>query len=78
MHRTTIMLPAKLKARAAKRAKQMGISLGELIRDCLAAALRNGKNAREMDPLFADAVVYDGPAPVDGIQNLDHYVYDQL
>jgi hypothetical protein len=78
MHRTTIMLPAELKARAAKRAKEMGISLGDLIRDALAAALRDGKKQEEIDPLFKDIVVYDGPAPKDGIKNLDHYLYDQL
>ena len=76
MHRTTIMLPAELKARAVKRAKAMGISLGDLIRDSLAAALRNGKKQREVDPLFRDITVYDGPAPKDGIKNLDHYLYD--
>jgi len=78
MHRTTIMLPADLKARAVKRAKQMGLSLGEFIRDSLAAALKNGKNQRELDPFFADTAVYEGPAPKDGVKNLDHYLYDEL
>lgn len=76
MHRTTIMLPAELKARAVKRAKAMGISLGDLIRDSLAAALRNGKKRQDIDPFFADTVVYDGPAPKDGAKNHDHYLYD--
>jgi hypothetical protein len=78
MHRTTIMLPAELKAQAVKRAKEMGISLGDLIRESLAAALRNGKKQEEVDPFFADIAVYDGPAPRDGIKNLDHYLYDKL
>ncbi len=78
MHRTTMMLPAELKARAVKRAKKMGISLGDVIRESLAAALGNGKKQEEVDPFFADTAVYDGPAPRDGIKNLDHYLYDKL
>jgi len=76
MHRTTIMLPAELKARAVKRAKEMGISLGDLVRESLAAALRNGKRQDEVDPFFADTAVYDGPVPEDGAKNHDHYLYD--
>jgi len=78
MHRTTIMLPAELKARAVKRAKDMDISLEDLIRDALAAALKDGKKQEEIDPFFADIAVYDGTAPKDGVKNLDHYLYDNL
>ena len=76
MHRTTIMLPVELKARAVKRAKEMGISLSDLIRDSLICALQGMSGRQEVDPFFADTAIYDGPAPKDGTKNLDRYLYD--
>jgi hypothetical protein len=66
MRRTTIMLPADLKSKAARAAREQGISFGELARRALAAALRapQGKTAH-LDSLFADSAVYDGEAPAD-------------
>ncbi len=74
MKRTTIMLPEGLRRRALSRAKQKGVSLGELIRDSLDAALPVTYDA-EHDPLFED-VIYDGPAPADGSSKHDKYLYD--
>jgi hypothetical protein len=74
MKRTTIMLPEALRRRAAIRASQRGISLGELIRDSLDAALPGA--SYEHDPLFEDAV-FDGPAPRDLSAKHDRYLYDK-
>jgi hypothetical protein len=72
MKRTTIMLPEALRRRAAFRAKQRGISLGELIRDSLDASLP--AVSYDQDPLFED-VVFDGPAPKDLSARHDEYLY---
>lgn len=74
MKRTTIMLPEALRRRAATRASQRGISLGELIRDSLGAALPGV--SYDQDPLFEDAV-FDGPAPRDLAARHDKYLYDK-
>ena len=74
MKRTTIMLPEALRRRAAIRASQRGISMGELIRDSLNAALPGV--SYEQDPLFEDAV-FDGPAPRDLSAKHDKYLYDK-
>ena len=75
MKRTTIMLPDELRRRALFRARQKGVSLGELIRDSLDAALPAGTYEPGPDPLF-DGVVFDGPAPADLSANHDKYLYD--
>jgi hypothetical protein len=76
MKRTTIMLPEALRRRALSRAKQKGVSLGELIRDSLDAALPAVTYDAEKDPLFEN-VIYDGPAPADGSSEHDRYLYDE-
>lgn len=75
MKRTTIMLPEDLRRRALFRAKQKGVSLGELIRVSLLAALPNVTYDAQRDPLFED-VIFDGPAPTDMSANHDKYLYD--
>jgi hypothetical protein len=75
MKRTTIMLPDDLRRRALSRARQRGVSLGELIRDSLDAALPSAPHEAGPDPLFDD-VVFDGPAPRDSSANHDKYLYD--
>jgi hypothetical protein len=67
------MLPRDLKVQAERRAKELGISLGELIREALETALASNHQAE--DSLFADSAVYDGPAPKDGARNHDRYIY---
>ncbi len=69
------MLPEDLLRRAIFRAKQRGISLGELIRDSLVSTLPDVSHDVEKDPLFED-VVFDGPAPRDLSRRHDKYLYD--
>jgi len=78
MHRTTVLLPQALKARATLRARKRGISLGEFVRECLSAALNNPMASDRSDnPPLADSPVYDGPAPSDLAEQHDHYLYDE-
>ena len=58
------MLPENLHRRAILRARKRGVSLGELIRDSLGAAMPNPTYDAGSDPLYEDAV-FDGPAPAD-------------
>jgi len=69
------MLSEDLRRRALLRAKQKGISLGELIRDSLGAALPGESYDAISDPLFED-VVFDGPGPADVSAKHDRYLYD--
>lgn len=76
MRRTTIMLPEDLHNRAIRRARQRGVSLGELIRISLDAAVPTVSYGSGSDPLFED-VVFDGAAPSDTAKNHDKYLYDE-
>lgn len=77
MTRTTIMLPTELKTRAARRAKQMGVSLGELIRESLEAALSGSQDRDRSDPLFDDTAVFGGAARRDLAANHDEHLYGE-
>ena len=68
------MLPADLKARAMRAARERGISFGELLRRSLEAALQ-APDCRYADRLFEDAAVFDGPAPADLATGHDGYLY---
>ena len=79
MHRTTIMLPEDLRRRALRKAHELGISLGEYVRNCMDKDLQHPKkgNEKKRDPLF-DIKVWTGPAPRDGSTNVDKYLYDEV
>ena len=76
MKRTTVMLPEDLHRRAIRRAQQRGVSLGELIRVSLDAAVPTVSYESGTDPLFED-VIFDGSAPSDSATNHDKYLYDE-
>ncbi len=75
MKRTTIMLPPELKARAERRAYELGVSFGELVRETLQGALESGEERRTDDPLFKDEAVYKGNTPKDLAERHDEYLY---
>jgi hypothetical protein len=75
MHRTTVMLPRDLKERAVREAQARGVSLGELIREALAALMRRDRGISTDDPLIADSAVYDGPIPADTAERHDDLLY---
>ncbi|OHB77022.1 MAG: hypothetical protein A2Z34_08780 [Planctomycetes bacterium RBG_16_59_8] len=66
------MLPEDLKAQAFATAREMGISLGELIRESLRNALHAKKGLR--DPLIADHAVSYRKGPADVAANHDDYL----
>ena len=76
MHRTTILLSHDLRAKAETAARQRGISLSELIRRLLAAAVRGKKSQnREGDPLFRPRRLMTHPNPPDIAAHHDEYLY---
>jgi len=75
MIRTTIMLPADLRHRSTRRARERGLSFGELVRESLSAELDRASVSRDADPLFADHAVYKGRAPADLAAEHDAYLY---
>ncbi len=78
MKRTTIMLPEDLKARAENRARNQGVSLGELVRLALERLLeRTRKGGGAEDPLFADEAVHTGKNPRDLSEHHDRYLYGE-
>ncbi len=78
MQRTTILLPADLKAKALRRAREQGISLDEFLRRALEAALAGpGETPIKADPLFSDVSVYEGPVPADLAVHHDDYLYGE-
>jgi hypothetical protein len=62
VNRTTIMLPPSLKRRAAAHAQSIGVSLGELIRHALEAAL-NAEPKKPEGTMF-DLPTFKGPRGV--------------
>lgn len=74
MQRTTIMLPSELRARAQRRASELGMSLGQFIRESLALRLNGGGHSAE-DPFFADDAVFEGDDGDDVAKNHDRYLY---
>jgi len=75
MTRTTIMLPEDLKLRAQETARDLGISLAELIRETLERRLEGVPG--DDDPLFKDVPVYEGPVPADLSEQHDRYLYGE-
>lgn len=75
MKRTTVMLPSELKARAERRAYEIGVSFGELVRETLESALANAEDRRSDDVLFRDEAVYRGKTPGDLAERHDEYLY---
>jgi hypothetical protein len=76
MKRTTVMIPAELKARALRQARKRGVSLGSMIREALESNLDSAVDASE-DPLFADMAVYGGPVPRNLSEAHDEYLYSE-
>jgi len=77
MQRITLLLPPDLKAQAQRQARAQGVSLGELIREILATALKMEPNGqRAVDPLFADDAIFPDDTPSDLSLHHDRYLYD--
>ena len=75
MERTTIMLPDDLRTRAASRARELGISMGELIRIAIETALIEPEQTRQHDTFFSDRTVFRDNGPDNLAENHDQYLY---
>ncbi len=75
MNRTSIMLPEGLKARASHYARELGVSLGELIRESLEGVLKKKKPSLNDDLFWADRAVAKGPKAGDAASKHDEYLY---
>ncbi len=75
MNRTTLMLPTDLKARSERRARDLGISFGELVRRSLVRWLDETASPAAQDALYADAVVSAADTPSDLSAHPDDYLY---
>lgn len=79
MHRTTILLPPALHREAEIVARQRGITLSELIRRKLTAAVgAKATSARSRDPLFRPGRLIEGKGPTDMAVAHDHYLYGEI
>ena len=76
MKRTTIMLPGELRRRAARRAKERGVSLGVLVRESLDSSLPPLSENAAADTFFADRGVFGGKGPRDLARDHDRYLYE--
>ena len=69
------MLPEDLKQKAQRSADSRGISLGELVRECLSYRLDTEiESRRRTDPVFS-APAWEGDAPRDLAEEHDRYLY---
>ena len=79
VHRTTIVLPSKLKQAVVGLARAQGISFGEFVRRALEKALaHNGsRRNRTSDPFWDDRAVFRGDVPPDLSKHHDRYLYGE-
>lgn len=76
MHRTTILLPPALRREAENVARAQGITLSELIRRKLAAAVAaRAGNRRQRDSLFRPARLIESRGAADLSARHDDYLY---
>ena len=78
-HRTTIVLPPRLKERAVARAREQNISFGEFVRravDQQLSAATNGKSRKKgTDPYLDKLVVFEDDRPADMTARIDQILY---
>jgi hypothetical protein len=72
MHRTTILLPEDLRRAAEREARELGLSLGELIRRRLSPSLEKQEAKK---PAFFTRVPWKDDGPTDISVHHDKYLY---
>ena len=83
LQRTTIVLPETLKQRAVIRAREQGISFGELVRRAVEKDLVANPTVRRLDlkgkktgdSFWDNLVTYDDDGPADLSERVDDYLY---
>jgi hypothetical protein len=79
MMRTTLMLPEKLKSRAKREARRLGVSLGQFIRTAVEGNLKQPKlKVDHPHPFFDDDFVIVDDGPTDVAENHDRYIDESL
>jgi len=79
MHRTSILVPVALRDEAEAEAKRRGITLSELIRRELTAAVRRSKSTgREADSLFRPRKLMSMEGAGDIAARHDDYLYGPI
>jgi len=73
--RTTIVLPSRLKAMAVARAKDQGISFGELVRRAVEKHVQQAAGPQTGDPFWDNLTSYDIDSPTDLAARHDDYLY---
>jgi len=71
------MLPGDLKGKALFKAREMGISLGELIRKSIENFIEQQNVNRDYDPFIYDNEFYEGEIESDLSVNHDKYIYGE-
>ncbi|HKK19128.1 MAG TPA: ribbon-helix-helix domain-containing protein [Opitutales bacterium] len=74
MHRTTILLPEKLKGEAEQQARREGLSLSELIRRRLSESI---DAKAKSPPAFFSRRPWSGDMPTDLSARHDDYLYGE-
>jgi hypothetical protein len=78
VHRTTVVLPVRLKRAVAELARQRGISMGALLRRVLEREVAaEGTGGSGHDPLLDDSAVFRGPSPKNTARDHDLFLYDK-
>lgn len=75
MHRTTIMLPRALKAKAERQAKRRGVSLGQYIREAVEKQVAAPEPSAPADDAFFNPPVFHDEGPADVADRHDDYLY---
>jgi len=78
MTRTTLMLPDDIKLRTERRARELGISMGEFVRRSLLRALEVSDTVGADDPLYADHALAKHDTPADLAARHDDLLYGDL
>src|SRR5947207_15645282 len=78
--RTTIVMPEALKRRAVNRAREQGISFGELVRTAVEKAISAGRARRvKKGASYLDnAIIYEDDGPADWSTRIDDVVYGEF
>ena len=79
MHRTTVVLPPRLKDAAATEARAAGISFGEFVRRAVEKAVSDAspRSRGRRDALLGDRAVFNGKVPSDLSRRHDAYLYGE-
>ena len=75
MHRTTILIPERLRREAEIYARRHGMTLSGLIRAKLKEAVRNQRGSRRKDHVFFSRESWNGSGPHDVAEQHDEYLY---